>query len=60
MSEVTCIRVALSPAELQALDRWRAANAMSSRSAAGRYLIQLGLKVASPTSGEADLEPAAD
>lgn len=60
MSETTTIEVTLSPAELQVFDQWVAANGFADRDAAARRLIQLGMKVATGSGGDGDIEPASD
>lgn len=60
MNETTRIQIDLSPEELAALDRWRAANGLADREQAIRRLVQLGLKVASGPGGEADIDAAPD
>jgi len=60
MTDTTRIQIDLAPDELQALDRWQAANGVANRSEAARRLIGLGLSMARASSSEADVDAAPD
>lgn len=60
MNEMTSININFPAEELQALDRWTAANGISRREDAVRQLVQLGLRVAGHSDSEADVEAAPD
>jgi hypothetical protein len=60
MTEKTSVKVEFSPEELRRLDQWGTAHGMTAREEAVRRLVQLGLRVAAGSPGEADLEAAPD
>jgi hypothetical protein len=60
MTEKTSVKVEFSPEELRWLDQWGRAHGMTAREEAVRRLVQLGLRVAAGSPGEADLEAAPD
>jgi len=60
MNKKTSVKVDFSPEELRWLDQWGTAHGIIAREEAVRRLVQLGLRVAAGSPGEADLEAAPD
>jgi hypothetical protein len=60
MGETVTIRIEFSSQEAEALEKWRAAHNLASLDDAVRRLTRLGLRVAEGSSGDDDLEAAAD